>query len=210
LEICRNEEDIFSASDKEQMKNILIADRSRWQVRGLWKILKSRGLYAMKTYNRKNLKCFEEKLKKTISNYKNRGGIYGVVEKDYKRILNPATCKKGIRERLLFEEYETYYDTKYRHKIEDDREYNKTEWFSRIRKAVYPSKTNKKDCTDPLILKLMEMRLKKEYWNSLFEINYSIRECGIKNWKNVVIKLFKKPMKEVKKTHVPKLNGIVE
>jgi hypothetical protein len=37
------------------------------------------------------LKCFEEKLKKAIENYKNRGGIYGLVENDYKRILNPAS-----------------------------------------------------------------------------------------------------------------------
>jgi hypothetical protein len=208
LEICRNEEDIFSAGDKEQMKWILIADRSRWQIRGLWKILKSKGLYAMKAYNKKNVKCFEEKLKKTIENYKNKGGIFGIVEEKYKKILNLTNCKKETRENLLFEEYESYYDAKYRHKIEGDREYNKTEWYSRVRKVVYPSKSNKKERTDPLILTLMEIKLKKEYWNCIFEINYEVRESRIKKWDIIARKLFKKPTKEIKKMHVPKINLI--
>jgi hypothetical protein len=195
LEICRNEEDIFGK--REFMKTVVDMDRWKWQIRGIWKEAKAKKLVVQKRAFKKN-SFFEPAIRGQIKCYKEKTHEFRDYDKVLKKVSKENTNWKIDGEKLLFKEYEKYYGNKYMCREKKCREYNKAESYEMIRRAIYPVKCNRKVLVNPYLQKLMSIRLKYNYWETVHAENIvTTRKC-IRLWKEFGVAMLKRPLAEAK------------
>jgi hypothetical protein len=111
IKICKNEPDILN--EKECMETINKLDRWKWQIRGIWKEAKAKNLIISKRISKKDFDDW--RIRDVFKDFKLGKGVFKELTDKFKD-RNKVSMKKCEHE--VFLEYEKYYLTKYRVRLE--------------------------------------------------------------------------------------------